>query len=79
MFPASVTLDPEPFRTHWVFCWVPEPGAMEPAGAAPASVSKMRELAAGIYVIEQAFVVLEVELNSTETAVKSVAPATSEN
>src|ERR1022692_3315267 len=78
-FPASDTLDPEPFRTHWVFCWLPLPGVIELTGAAPASVNNVKAFAALVYVIEQAFDVVRLALNSTETVVRSDAPAESEN
>src|ERR1039457_3180981 len=77
--PASDTLDPEPFRTHWVFIWLPLPGVIEPTGAAPVSVNNARAFVALVYVTEQAFDVATLELNSTETVVRSDAPAGSEN
>ena len=39
VLPAADTLDPLPLNTHWLFCCVPLPGAMELAGCAPPSVS----------------------------------------
>src|ERR1035437_7090908 len=32
MVPAAETLDPAPFRTHWLFSCVPLPGVIDPAG-----------------------------------------------
>jgi len=39
---AAETLDPAPFRTHWLFSCVPLPGVIDPADGPPASVKRDR-------------------------------------
>jgi hypothetical protein len=41
VMPLAETLDPAPFKMHWLFCWVPLPGVMPLAGDVPASVSSI--------------------------------------
>src|ERR1035441_4059094 len=75
--PAVETLDPLPFRTHWLFCWLPLPGVMVPVGAAPASVNNASAFCARVYVTEHPFATVGDALNKTETLVRSAAPLAS--
>src|SRR5580658_8561967 len=77
VLPAADTLDPLPLNTHWLFCSVPLPGAIELAGCAPASVNNASVFSARLYSTAQALVALAVELKSTPTVVRSVAASES--
>src|SRR5580700_3206433 len=77
--PDALTLDPAPLSVHWLFDCDPLPGAMEPAGAAPASVSSVNAFCARLYITLQALTALTLVLNRIPTVVKSAAPELSEN
>src|ERR1035441_2115543 len=77
--PAVLTVEPLPFRTHWLFCWLPLPGVIVPAGAAPASVNNQSAFCARLYVTEHPLATVGVELNKVETFVRSTAPLVSAN
>src|ERR1035437_3270250 len=77
--PATETLDPLPFTMHWLFCWLPLPGAMVPTGNAPVSVSSASVFRVRSYTTWQPETADEDALNNAETVLKSVAPAPSEN
>ena len=77
--PVVETLDPLPFRTHWLFCWVPLPGVMVPAGAVPASVNNESVFCARLYVTEHPSATFSDALNKAETLVRSDAPLASAN
>ena len=77
--PDADTLDPLPFRTHWLFCWLPLPGVMVPTGAVPASVNNESASCARLYVTEHPSANFSDALNKAETLVRSDAPLASAN
>src|ERR1035437_1502975 len=75
--PAIETLDPAPFSVHWLFCWLPLPGAIVPVGAVAASVNSTSVFAARPYDTQQALPPARAELINTVAVFKSAAPALS--